>query len=311
MPSLCDPEHAPTGDVGAALLLVDSQLRAFQNGVSAPDLPDRELTDRFMRSLDRESAGEVLDGTCTLIYLWMEWLRQVHEAKGQDLPRERHSIRRAHPERDDPYGPPRRHPHHHRSHHRLSYRPKSHPVAQAVRPVDPRRNARPRGDHVSPGQVNQRHRRRPRCRDPHDHRSAFIRPAGRGADRSVLTARVSCSARTRRARQAARSTRPDGTLNDFRLVNDPHGEDFEVAVRDGRSVINEPVVNRRVGRWPADPAVGEQDGRRPAPGRSFGYQGMGMQMDGRSAVAVAAVIVWFGGMRGRHGGWVWCRWQAG
>lgn len=85
MPSPCGPEHAPAGDVGTAVLLVDSQLKAYKNGVSAPDASQRQLTDQFVRSLDSESAGGVLDGTCTLIYLWMEWLRQAHDAMGQDL----------------------------------------------------------------------------------------------------------------------------------------------------------------------------------------------------------------------------------
>ncbi len=85
MPSLCDPGKAPAGDIGAAVLIIDSRLKAFRAGSGEPDLEGRRLTDQLLRSLDSEGAGDVLDGTCTLIYLYMEWLRKVHEAKGQDV----------------------------------------------------------------------------------------------------------------------------------------------------------------------------------------------------------------------------------
>lgn len=83
MPSSCDPGTAPAGDVGTAMLLIDSRLKQFQ--ADEPDEQQQQLTDELLRSFDARDASAVLDGACTLIYLFTQWLRQVHEAQERDV----------------------------------------------------------------------------------------------------------------------------------------------------------------------------------------------------------------------------------
>jgi hypothetical protein len=79
------PEYAPVGDVGTALLIMDSRLRQIRDDRAEADAEERRLVEQFLRSFDGEAAGEVLDGVCTLIYLFMEWLRKAHEAHDRDV----------------------------------------------------------------------------------------------------------------------------------------------------------------------------------------------------------------------------------
>ncbi|MFF0558655.1 hypothetical protein [Streptomyces sp. NPDC004266] len=44
MPSSCDPQYAPAGDVSAAMLLIDSRLRAVYDGRTEVD-PERRMLD--------------------------------------------------------------------------------------------------------------------------------------------------------------------------------------------------------------------------------------------------------------------------
>ncbi len=69
MPSPCDPQHAPVGDVGAALMMVDSRLKAIYDDKTQPDAEQRALTDQFAASLGPGGVDDMLDGACTLIYL--------------------------------------------------------------------------------------------------------------------------------------------------------------------------------------------------------------------------------------------------
>ena len=85
MPSSCDPAHSPVGDVGAALMLIDSRLKTVQDGRTEPDPEQRELIDQFTASLSPREANDVLDGACTLIYMFMTWLRKAHEDKDKDV----------------------------------------------------------------------------------------------------------------------------------------------------------------------------------------------------------------------------------
>lgn len=85
MPSSCDPEHAPVGDVGAVLLLIDSRLQGIYDGKAEADPEHRALTDQFLASLGRHGAEAVLDGTCTLVFMFMQWLRMAYEDHGQDV----------------------------------------------------------------------------------------------------------------------------------------------------------------------------------------------------------------------------------
>ncbi|MFI0975938.1 hypothetical protein ACH4SP_02790 [Streptomyces sp. NPDC021093] len=85
MPSSCDPQYAPAGDVGAALMLIDSRLKGIHDGRTETDPEQQALTDQFLASLGPEGAADVLDGACTLVYMFMVWLRRVHEDQGKDV----------------------------------------------------------------------------------------------------------------------------------------------------------------------------------------------------------------------------------
>lgn len=84
MPSPCDPQYAPVGDVGAVLMVIDSHLKAIYDGRSEQGAEQRALTAHFTASLDPADLDDLLDGTCTLIYMFMTWLRKAHESHGKD-----------------------------------------------------------------------------------------------------------------------------------------------------------------------------------------------------------------------------------
>lgn len=85
MSSLCDPQYAPVGDVGAALMMVDSRIKTVHDGKTEIDPEQRALMDQFIASLGPEGVDDVLDGTCTLIYMFMTWLRKAHESQDKDV----------------------------------------------------------------------------------------------------------------------------------------------------------------------------------------------------------------------------------
>lgn len=85
MSSSCDPQHAPAGDVGAALMMIDSQLKSVYGGRSEVDPEQQEFIEQFAASLGPTGAKDVLDGACTLIFMFMKWLRMAYEAEGQDV----------------------------------------------------------------------------------------------------------------------------------------------------------------------------------------------------------------------------------
>ncbi|MEU6405772.1 hypothetical protein [Streptomyces sp. NPDC046985] len=85
MSSPCDPRHAPVGDVGAALMMIDSQLKKIRGGTTALDPAQQALIDQFAASLSPEGVDDVLDGVCTLIYVFMKWLRAAYEAHDKDV----------------------------------------------------------------------------------------------------------------------------------------------------------------------------------------------------------------------------------
>jgi hypothetical protein len=83
--SPCDPQHAPVGDVGAALMMVDSRLKSIRDGRTGTDPEQQALMDQFIASLGPEGLDDLLDGACTLIYMFMTWLRKAHEAQDKDV----------------------------------------------------------------------------------------------------------------------------------------------------------------------------------------------------------------------------------
>jgi hypothetical protein len=83
--SPCAPEHAPVGDVAVALMMTDSRLRAVHAGKSRTDPEQQELIDQFAASLGPSGLEDLLDGTCTLIYMFTQWLRRAYEDHDRDV----------------------------------------------------------------------------------------------------------------------------------------------------------------------------------------------------------------------------------
>ncbi|MFI6516031.1 hypothetical protein ACIBF1_10770 [Spirillospora sp. NPDC050679] len=79
-----DPHSTPVGDVGTAMFLIDARLKGFREDVR-PDPEEQKALDDFLASLGPRGAADVLDGACTLIYLFTQWLRQAHEAQDKDV----------------------------------------------------------------------------------------------------------------------------------------------------------------------------------------------------------------------------------
>ncbi len=85
MPPPCDPQHAPAGDVSAALMMIDSRLKAVYDGKTKTDPDQQAMIDQYIASLGPTGADDVLDGACTLIYMFMQWLRAVYENHDKDV----------------------------------------------------------------------------------------------------------------------------------------------------------------------------------------------------------------------------------
>ncbi|MFJ2819435.1 MULTISPECIES: hypothetical protein [unclassified Streptomyces] len=86
MASTCDPECAPVGDVVAALMMVDSRLKAIHSAEGEVTERERqEFLDQLAKEIGPVGIDDMLDGTCTLIYMYMTWLRGTHEQHGKDV----------------------------------------------------------------------------------------------------------------------------------------------------------------------------------------------------------------------------------
>lgn len=85
MSSPCAPDHAPVGDVGAALMLIDSRLKAIYEGRTETDLEEQQLVDQFTASMDSAGFDALVDGACTLMYMFTQWLRKACEDQDEDV----------------------------------------------------------------------------------------------------------------------------------------------------------------------------------------------------------------------------------
>jgi hypothetical protein len=83
--SFCDPGLAPAGDVGTAMLFIDSRLKAASGEDDEADLQRRQLTEQLLRSFDSAAARDVLDGVCTIIYVLIRWLDAAHKGDEHDV----------------------------------------------------------------------------------------------------------------------------------------------------------------------------------------------------------------------------------
>ncbi|MEU2238678.1 MULTISPECIES: hypothetical protein [Streptomyces] len=84
MPSSCDPQYAPAGDVNAALMVIDSRLKSIYDPRET-DPEQQRLTQQFIASLGPTDVDDLIDGACTLVYIFMKWLRMAHEDHGKDV----------------------------------------------------------------------------------------------------------------------------------------------------------------------------------------------------------------------------------
>ncbi|GAA4060815.1 hypothetical protein [Streptomyces shaanxiensis] len=85
MSSPCDPEYAPVGDVGAALMMIDSRLKAIYDSKTENDPEQQQMVDQFAASFGPAGFNALLDGACTLIYMFMQWLRAACEDHDKDV----------------------------------------------------------------------------------------------------------------------------------------------------------------------------------------------------------------------------------
>ncbi|MEU6241664.1 MULTISPECIES: hypothetical protein [unclassified Streptomyces] len=85
MSSPCDPKYAPVGDVGAALMMIDSRLQAIYDDRTETDAEQQEMVGQFAASLGPSGVDALLDGVCTLIYMYMRWLRSACEDHDEDV----------------------------------------------------------------------------------------------------------------------------------------------------------------------------------------------------------------------------------
>ncbi|MEU2158316.1 hypothetical protein ABZ532_25455 [Streptomyces sp. NPDC019396] len=66
-------------------MLIDSRLRSVCDARTAPDPEKQELIDQFLASLGTKGMGDLLDGACTLIFMFMKWLRLAYEENDKDV----------------------------------------------------------------------------------------------------------------------------------------------------------------------------------------------------------------------------------
>ncbi|WP_329127208.1 hypothetical protein [Streptomyces sp. NBC_01465] len=85
MTSPCDPQNAPVGDVATAIMIIDSRIASVHNDAPGPDPELGVLSDQFIASVSAEEADDILDGACTLIYVFMKWLRECYEDHDQEV----------------------------------------------------------------------------------------------------------------------------------------------------------------------------------------------------------------------------------
>ncbi|MDI3405060.1 hypothetical protein [Streptomyces cavernicola] len=66
-------------------MLIDSRLKQIHGGRTEPDAEQQVLTEQFAASIGRGGVDDLLDGACTLIYMYMQWLSRVYEEHDEDV----------------------------------------------------------------------------------------------------------------------------------------------------------------------------------------------------------------------------------
>lgn len=65
-------------------MVIDSRLKAVYDGKTRTDPEQQAMIDQFAASLGPGGVDDVLDGACTLIYMFMRWLRMAYEDHDKD-----------------------------------------------------------------------------------------------------------------------------------------------------------------------------------------------------------------------------------
>ncbi|MEE1783108.1 hypothetical protein PUR71_09285 [Streptomyces sp. SP17BM10] len=66
-------------------MVIDSRLKAIYDGRTGADPERQRMLDEFAASLGPAEFGELLDGACTLVYMYMSWMRTVCEEHDKDV----------------------------------------------------------------------------------------------------------------------------------------------------------------------------------------------------------------------------------
>ncbi len=66
-------------------MMIDSRLKAIYDDKPQTDAEQQALTDQFATSLGPGAVDDLLDGACTLIYMFMQWLRMAYEEHDKDV----------------------------------------------------------------------------------------------------------------------------------------------------------------------------------------------------------------------------------
>ncbi|WP_245791793.1 hypothetical protein [Actinacidiphila rubida] len=65
-------------------MMIDSRLKSVYDDQTQPDPKQQELIDQYAASLGPGDLDDMLDGACTIIYMFMQWLRMAYEDHGKD-----------------------------------------------------------------------------------------------------------------------------------------------------------------------------------------------------------------------------------
>lgn len=66
-------------------MMIDSRLKAIHDDKTETDPEQQALTDQFAASLGPSGVDDMLDGACTIIYMFMQWLRMAYEDHDKDV----------------------------------------------------------------------------------------------------------------------------------------------------------------------------------------------------------------------------------
>ncbi|MFJ6383698.1 hypothetical protein ACIQI7_27290 [Kitasatospora sp. NPDC092039] len=66
-------------------MVIDSRLKSVYDGKSGTDPEHQRMVDQLTASFGPEEAEALVDGACTLVYIYMNWLRSAFEQQEEDV----------------------------------------------------------------------------------------------------------------------------------------------------------------------------------------------------------------------------------